>query len=173
MKVRYPTPDGFDDLLLQSDGEVLTGVSFVRIDDEYDLVSQKSIPAVLRDSCRWFDIYFSGRQPDFTPEFRLSNATPFRKEVLELLNAIPFGKTTTYGEIAALIARNHGIAKMSAQAVGGAVGWNPIGIIIPCHRVIGANGKLTGYGGGIKNKIALLQLEKSFYNTDGIFTFVT
>ena len=72
---------------------------------------------------------------------------------------IPFGKTMTYGDIARQIAPKHGILKMSAQAVGGAVGWNPICIIIPCHRVMGADGKLTGYGGGIKNKISLLSLE--------------
>ena len=72
---------------------------------------------------------------------------------------IPFGSTVTYGEIAAVIAKKRGIEKMSAQAVGGAVGWNPIGIIVPCHRVVGANGSLTGYGGGFHNKIALLRLE--------------
>ena len=89
----------------------------------------------------------------------MENLTPFRKEVSEIMCQIPFGKTVTYGEIAAAIAKKHGIEKMSAQAVGGAVGWNPIGIIVPCHRVVGANGSLTGYGGGLHNKIALLRLE--------------
>jgi len=78
---------------------------------------------------------------------------------MQLLCSIPYGKTMTYGAIADAIAQRHGIPKMSAQAVGGAVGWNPIGIIVPCHRVVGANGNLTGYGGGMNNKIALLRLE--------------
>ena len=86
--------------------------------------------------------------------------TPFRKAVCEIMLTIPFGQTMTYGEIADIIAKQRGIAKMSAQAVGGAVGHNPISIIIPCHRVVGANGNLTGYGGGIEKKIQLLTLEK-------------
>jgi len=106
------------------------------------------------------DVYFSGQEPDFTPKFRIENSTPFRREVLEILVSIPFGKTMTYDEIAAQIAKNHGIEKMSAQAVGGAVGKNPIGIIIPCHRVLGSGKSLTGYSGGIKNKIGLLKVER-------------
>lgn len=85
--------------------------------------------------------------------------TAFRQEVMERLKAIPYGQTTTYGAIAKQIAAKKGMSRISAQAVGGAVGWNPIGIIVPCHRVIGANGALTGYGGGLQNKIALLKLE--------------
>ena len=73
---------------------------------------------------------------------------------------IPFGKTVTYGELATKIARHRGMSKMSAQAIGGAVGWNPLCIIIPCHRVVGANGQMTGYGGGLRNKIALLAHER-------------
>ena len=76
------------------------------------------------------------------------------------MKGIPYGKTVTYGEIARRIAQKHGIAKMSAQAVGGAVGWNPVCLIVPCHRVMGTKGKITGYGGGIQNKIALLELEE-------------
>lgn len=81
--------------------------------------------------------------------------------MIDIISGIPFGKTMSYKDIAEIIARKRGIEKMSAQAVGGAVGWNPIGIIIPCHRVIGANGNLIGYGGGIENKIALLDHEKN------------
>ena len=110
-------------------------------------------PPVIRDTCRWLDIYFSGRQPDFTPIFQMDNLTPFRKRVLEMVCTIPWGRTMTYGEIAGRL----GIR--SAQAVGGAVGWNPICLIVPCHRVMGANGSLTGYGGGLRNKAALLRLE--------------
>ena len=152
----YTTPAAFDNLLLTSDGEVLTGVHFVK---SGNAVKPCNTLPVFKDVSRWLDIYFSGREPDFTPDFRIDNATPFRRDVLEILRQIPFGKTMTYGDIAAQIAKKRGIEKMSAQAVGGAVGWNPIGIIIPCHRVIGTGNKLVGYGGGIENKIALLTLE--------------
>lgn len=163
---RYITPDGFDNLLLRSDGEALTGLWFEysRDEDKHrrdmgEMWHEASLPPVLEETCRWLDLYFSGHQPDFIPKYRIENLTPFRKEVLELMCQIPFGTTVTYGEIAAAIAKKQGIEKMSAQAVGGAVGWNPIGIIVPCHRVVGANGSLTGYGGGLHNKIALLRLE--------------
>ena len=152
----YTTPAAFDNLLMTSDGNVLTSLHFVK--SRSAVVSNNALP-IFKDVSRWLDIYFSGREPDFTPNYRIDNATPFRKDVLEILNRIPFGKLLTYGEIAKSIAEKNGLAKMSAQAVGGAVGWNPIGIIVPCHRVVGANNKLTGYGGGIENKIALLKLE--------------
>ena len=108
---------------------------------------------------RWLDGYFAGAVPDWVPPMRLEGATPFRRMVSEVMESIPFGQTVTYGDIAKRIAAKLGKTRMSAQAVGGAVGWNPICIIIPCHRVIGAGGKLTGYGGGMKNKIALLKHE--------------
>jgi len=152
----YTTPAAFDNLLLTSNGEVLTGMHFVK---SGNAVKPSNALPVFKDVSRWLDIYFSGREPDFTPDFRIDNATPFRKDVLEILQEIPFGQTVTYGDIAAQIAKKHGIEKMSSQAVGGAVGWNPIGIIIPCHRVVGAGSKLVGYGGGIENKMALLKLE--------------
>ena len=152
----YTTPAAFDNLLMTSDGRVLTGLHFVK---SYSAVEPNDALPIFKDVSRWLDIYFSGREPDFTPDYRINNATPFRKDVLEILNRIPFGKLLTYGEIAKSIAEKNGLAKMSAQAVGGAVGWNPIGIIVPCHRVVGANNKLTGYDGGIENKIALLKLE--------------
>ena len=88
------------------------------------------------------------------------NTTPFRKAVYDILLTIPYGQTMTYGEIANIIAEQNGVERMSAQAVGGAVGHNPISIIIPCHRVIGAYGSLTGYAGGLDRKIELLKLEK-------------
>ena len=87
--------------------------------------------------------------------------TPFRKAVWEVMLTIPFGKTMTYGEIAKRIAQQRGLSKMSAQAVGGAVGHNSISLIIPCHRVVGTNGSLTGYTGGIEKKVQLLTLEKT------------
>ena len=115
---------------------------------------------LLQDTKRWLDIYFSGRAPDFLPPLRY-NSTPFRKAVCEIMLTIPYGKTMTYGEIAAAIAKQQGLSKMSAQAVGGAVGHNPISLIIPCHRVVGTNGSLTGYGGGIARKVKLLELERA------------
>lgn len=157
----YITPPSFDNLLLASDGDLLTGLHFIgsqkaeehlREGDETDL-------PIFQETRRWLDDYFSGHQPDFTPRYKLENVTPFRQEVSEIMCTIPFGETMTYGEIAMQIAQRHGLERMSAQAVGGAVGWNPICLIVPCHRVMGANGQLTGYGGGINNKIALLRLE--------------
>ena len=158
---KYKTPDGFDDLWMVSDGDVLTALffkgsrdsSFPRTDTPV-----RNLPA-FRETRRWLDIYFSGRQPDFAPPYRIDNLTPFRRDVMDALLAVPFGQTTTYGAIAAAIARRRGIPKMSAQAVGGAVGWNPLCILVPCHRVVGANGSLVGYGGGLRNKTALLELE--------------
>ena len=162
-RFRYSTPNGFDDIMMFSDGSVLTELRFEQTREKYEqkaFCKEKDLP-VFSDASRWLDIYFSGREPDFTPDYRIDGMTSFRKDVFEILLRIPFGETVTYGEIAAEIAKKRGIAKMSAQAAGGAVGWNPVCIIVPCHRVIGADGSLTGYGGGIKNKIALLKLEKA------------
>ncbi len=114
---------------------------------------------ILYDAKRWLDVYFSGREPDFMPPLHPSGSD-FRKAVWKLLLEIPYGKTVTYGELAKKLAVQRGIARMSAQAVGGAVGHNEISIIIPCHRVVGTNGSLTGYAGGIEKKIRLLELEK-------------
>ena len=161
MKVfRYQTPEGFDNMLMSTDGEVLTGLWFEGSRDADKHISNlvetcrgASLPPIIRDTCQWLDIYFSGCQPDFTPAYRMQDLTPFRKAVLDVVEEIPLGQTMTYGEIAKRLKVN------SAQAVGGAVGWNPICLIVPCHRVMGANGKLTGYGGGLHNKIALLKHE--------------
>ena len=123
--------------------------------------------AVFDQTKRWLDLYFSGREPGFTPALNPAGSA-FRRAVWEILLKIPYGKTTTYGQIAREIAAARGLAKMSAQAVGGAVGHNEISIIIPCHRVIGAHGNLTGYAGGIDRKIKLLQLEG--VDMRGLFT---
>lgn len=158
---KYKTPQGFSDMIMNSDGEYLTGLYFEGTDNESECCLngvEKELP-IFSETCKWLDIYFGGKEPDFTPAFRVDSITPFRKDVQEIMLKIPFGKTVTYGDIAKEIADIRGIEKMSAQAVGGAVGWNPICIIVPCHRVVGAGGKLTGYGGGMKNKIALLELE--------------
>ena len=112
------------------------------------------------DAGRWLDIYFSGKAPDFLPPLRY-DSTPFRRQVCDIMLTIPYGGTMTYGEIAAEAARQRGAEKMSAQAVGGAVGHNPISLMIPCHRVVGTNGSLTGYAGGISRKVKLLELERA------------
>ena len=156
MTTLYPTPPPFSPIVLSSDGYVLTGLHFVQ---QGEAVGQGESLPIFKDVTKWLDDYFAGKRPNYIPEYQINNATPFRREVLEILKTIPYGETITYGEIAAQIAKNHNVGKMSAQAVGGAVGWNPIGIIIPCHRVLGVSKKLTGYSGGIDNKIGLLNIE--------------
>ena len=106
----------------------------------------------------WLNQYFNGKNPFITPPIQLEG-TEFRKSVLSILQTIPYGETTTYGDIGKQIAQQQGKEKFSAQAVGGAVGHNPISIIVPCHRVIGSNGQLTGYAGGIERKKYMLDLE--------------
>ena len=156
----YQSPLG--GILLAADDTGLTGLWFegqkyfaLYLDKEHE---EKEIP-LFNEAKRWLDIYFSGKEPDFTLPLHFTG-TEFQNEVWEILYSIPYGKTMTYGEIAAQIAARRGISHMSAQAVGGAVGHNEISIIVPCHRVVGANGSLTGYAGGIEKKIALLELEK-------------
>ena len=113
---------------------------------------------ILTEAKKWLDVYFSGEEPNFTPLLH-PNGSTFRKAVWQILLEIPYGQTITYGEIARRIAVMKNTSHMSAQAVGGAVGHNEISIIIPCHRVVGTNGSLTGYAGGIDKKISLLKLE--------------
>ena len=113
---------------------------------------------VFNETMRWLDTYFSGKSPDFTPPLHMIG-TPFQTNVWNILLTIPYGKTTTYGEIAKQIAVKMGLPRMSAQAVGGAVGHNRISIIVPCHRVLGVHGELTGYAGGIDKKRYLLNIE--------------
>lgn len=114
---------------------------------------------ILKNALRWLDIYFSGQKPDFLPKLHLIG-TDFQREVWDILLEIPYGQTVTYGEIARKIADKHGLKTMSAQAVGGAVGHNRVSVIVPCHRVIGSDGSLTGYAGGIERKIRLLNIEQ-------------
>ena len=113
---------------------------------------------VLAGARRWLDIYFTVAEPDFTPPLHPIGSA-FRQSVWEILLHIPYGQTTTYGEIARQLAERQGLSRMSAQAVGGAVGHNEISVIIPCHRVVGASGSLTGYAGGSDKKLSLLDLE--------------
>ncbi len=155
----YSSPLG--GITLASNGTHLIGLWFdgqkYFADTLQNPVQEESLP-IFKDTCRWLDAYFSGKEPSFTPPIQM-RTTPFRKQVWEILLQIPYGHTMTYGEISDKIAKEKGIKKMSAQAVGGAVGHNSISLIIPCHRVVGANGKLTGYAGGLDKKIYLLKLE--------------
>lgn len=113
---------------------------------------------ILAQAREWLDEYFSGKEPDFTPKLH-PIGSPFRQEVWRILLQIPYGQTMTYGEIARQMEKLQNRPHMSAQAVGGAVGHNGISIIIPCHRVVGTKGNLTGYAGGLDKKMALLELE--------------
>lgn len=131
--------------------------SFYKITKGVSEIPKEEIP-VFDDTLRWLDIYFSGSNPDFTPKIKITGS-PFRKRVWQYLLEIPYGHTTTYGIIARRIAADYDQKAMSAQAVGGAVAHNPISLIIPCHRIIGKNGSLTGYAGGVDKKMALLKLE--------------
>ena len=117
------------------------------------------MPAVFEQTKRWMDLFFSGKEPDFCPPLD-PEGTDFQKTVWSVLRTIPYGETLTYGEVSKLVAAKLGRSSMSAQAVGGAVGRNPISIIVPCHRVIGADGSLTGYAGGLWRKEKLLRLER-------------
>lgn len=157
----YDSPLG--GITLASDGEHLTGLWF---DGQKYFAStigknpeQKELPVFVR-TAEWLDIYFRGENPPFTPPLSL-RTTPFRRSVWEILLTIPYGQTMTYKEIAERIAEKNGLSSMSAQAVGGAVGHNPISLIIPCHRVVGSDGTLTGYAGGIEKKEWLLRMERS------------
>jgi len=120
---------------------------------------EQNTPA-LTEAKRWLDIYFAGKEPDFLPPLHPAGST-FQQAVWALLLQIPYGQTVTYGELARQLAEKQGRPRMSAQAVGGAVGHNKISIIIPCHRVVGTGGSLTGYAGGIDRKVKLLALEQA------------
>lgn len=162
-KYHYKTPDGFSDIWMNGDGEFLTGLWFEGSRDaaKHCIDCAEKLLPVFEDTMKWLDLYFGGKKTDFVPKYKIENLTDFRKEVMEYMLSIPYGETITYGDIAGDIAKKRGIEKMSSRAVGGAVGWNPICLIVPCHRVVGSNRSLIGYGGGIKNKIALLKLEQN------------
>jgi len=156
---KYNSPLG--GILLSADEIGLTGLWFdgeKYFADHLPAQHTEVKTPILAETERWLDIYFAGKEPDFLPPLHPAG-TPFRQAVWENLLQIPYGKTVTYGDISKQLAKKMGIEKMSAQAVGGAVGHNEISIIIPCHRVVGTSGSLTGYAGGIDKKIRLLELE--------------
>ena len=149
------------DILLAADEIGLTGLWFEGQKYFANTLPEDYVPQetkILTEAKKWLDVYFSGEEPNFTPLLH-PNGSTFRKAVWQILLEIPYGQTITYGEIARRIAVMKNTSHMSAQAVGGAVGHNEISIIIPCHRVVGTNGSLTGYAGGIDKKISLLELE--------------
>lgn len=150
----FPSPLG--QMRLCSDGTHLTAVVFDGQKYEEHHIPKNGVPGtcpILEQTKDWLTQYFQGNIPDHLPAMRLIG-TPFQKQVWKLLLEIPYGETVTYGELANRLDCN------SAQAIGGAVGKNPISILIPCHRVVGASGKLTGYAGGVTKKEYLLKLEK-------------
>lgn len=162
---KYKSPLG--NILLAADEIGLTGLWFegqkyfaLYLDKEHE---EKELP-IFEQTKKWLDIYFLGKDPDFKPPIHFTGSD-FQNGVWEILYNIPYGQTTTYGDIARQLAKKKGLERMSAQAVGGAVARNRISIIVPCHRVVGGNGSLTGYAGGIDKKIALLKLEKGFKDT--------
>lgn len=155
----YDSPLGA--ILLAADETGLTGLWFdgqkyFARDLPVERVEQNT-PA-LSEVKRWLDIYFTGKEPDFMPPLHPIGSA-FRRSVWDILLRIPYGQTSTYGEIARQLAEKQGRPRIAAQAVGGAVGHNKISIIIPCHRVVGTNGSLTGYAGGIDKKVKLLEWE--------------
>lgn len=162
---RYESPLG--GIILAADETGLTGLWFegqkyfaLSLDKENE---EKELP-LFEQVKEWIDIYFSGKEPDFELPLHFTGSA-FQNEVWEILCRIPYGQTTTYGVIAKQLAKKRGLARMSAQAVGGAVARNGISIIVPCHRVVGGDGSLTGYAGGIEKKIALLKMEKGYKDT--------
>lgn len=156
----YDSPLG--GILLAADETGLTGLWF---DGEKYYADKLAAEHEARDTQalgaakRWLDVYFAGKEPDFLPPLHPIGSA-FRQEVWQLLLEIPYGQTTTYGALARRLAERRGLRHMSAQAVGGAVGHNEISILIPCHRVVGTSGSLTGYAGGIDKKLSLLRLEQ-------------
>lgn len=161
-KTYYKSPIG--NLMLLSDGDNLVGL-YIENQKYYlngikqELTSKDNLQ-VFENTKKWLDRYFAKENPSIKEIPLAPIGGEFRQKVWKILCEIPYGKTTTYGEIAKRIAKEMDKEKMSAQAVGNAVGHNPISIIIPCHRVVGKDGNLTGYAGGIERKRILLELEK-------------
>ena len=150
------------EIRLRSDGKSLTGLWFVGqvndAKDNSDIEIKDDLP-IFGQVETWLESYFSGKQTPIKIPLQ-PKGTSFQERVWQILQEIPYGETMTYGEIAQRIAKEKGVATYSAQAVGQAVGKNPISILIPCHRVLGKNGALTGYAGGVHRKEQLLNLER-------------
>lgn len=168
----YQTPPEFDNLLLESDGHFLIGAHFTATTDLADAAHLAIPPQPLARAILWLDRYFAGHLPGPLPPYRLPGVTPFHQAVSDQLCQIAWGQTTTYGALARTLAAsssNHcspavrttavHSRRLSPRAVGNAVGWNPLCVFIPCHRVVAAHGRLGGYSSGLANKLALLAHE--------------
>ena len=156
----YDSPIGL--LLLTFSDEGVTGVHFENDKHPIKNISlyKENTSPFFDETKRWLDIYFLGKEPNFTPILHFTG-TAFRQKVCRTMCEIPYGKTCSYKDIAKIIYKSKTATGRLPQAVGQAVGHNPISIIIPCHRVLGSNGSLTGYGGGLKRKKYLLELEQT------------
>ena len=157
---RYASPLG--ELVASSDGDSLLGLWFdaQKEDHEQEKAGSGHETDIFVQLERWLDIYFSGLDPKFTPKLNMRGSA-FQETVWRILLTIPYGVTITYGEIAGKIAEEKSVSRMSAQAVGRAVGHNQFALVIPCHRVIGSDGSLTGYAWGLHRKSMLLDMERA------------
>ncbi len=160
----YESPIGR--ILLMSDECGLTDLLLQGEEWPLEADHTEAVSPFIEEAIRWLDIFFSGEIPGFMPPLHLTGS-PFQEQVWSLLLKIPYGEVTTYGDLAKQMAQKRGISRMSAQAVGGAVGRNPVSIIVPCHRVIGSGNSLTGFASGLDNKIALLKYEGHEISVDG------
>lgn len=157
----YKSPIG--KIVLASDGENIVGLwndgqKYFGAKIRDNMIEKSDLPVFMRTK-KWLDKYFAGKNPDVAELALAPMGSDFQMHVWDILCEIPYGSVTTYGEISKKVAKRMGRKNMSAQAVGGAIGHNPISIIIPCHRVVGTSGSLTGYAGGINKKIKLLEIE--------------
>ena len=163
----YESPLG--GMTLASDGDALTGLWFdgqQHFGETLSADRQVASLSVFAEACRWLDCYFSGKNPEFTPALFL-RGTPFRRLVWQQLLLIPYGQVITYGQLADRLS-GQTCRHVSARAVGGAMGHNPVSLIVPCHRVVGTGGSLIGYAGGTERKAWLLQLEKAVLSAQSI-----
>ena len=160
MDLRFTADSPLGRICLSSDGTALTGLWFEDAPPAWaeQAVSAAAPDLVTKQALDWLARCFGGLDPGFTPPLRL-RGTPFQRAVWALLQEIPFGCRVSYGQLAARLCEKQGLARTSARAVGAAVGKNPVLLIVPCHRVVGADGSLTGYAGGLARKRALLELE--------------
>jgi len=160
---KYQSPIGLITLACDGSGKNLVGL-WIKGQKYFgdtipESMTENNAMPILNDAKKWLDRYFAGKKPDISELQLAPIGGEFRQGVWKILCEIPYGEVITYGGIAKKMAAKMNRESLSSQAVGGAVGHNPISIIIPCHRVVGSNGSLTGYAGGIKKKIKLLELE--------------
>lgn len=154
-QIIYESPIG--PMLIKSDGDSIVEVGFVDREDALNVESEAGT-SILLEAKSWVDAYFEGKEPSFLPSLSIKDRTPYQETVYQALQNIPYGETRSYLDIAEMVEKETG-HKTSARAVGNAVHLNPIGIMIPCHRVIGKDGSLVGYAAGLKRKKFLLDLE--------------